>query len=551
MDWRVLLGCISLWAGLVQAEVGTFDTCREYFYHKREPRGFDTDNKAQICQRYNNQCHFATLYDKVNRVPLWSAYIFRRSFCQEQPPRRNKWFVEPQLGDPSKFMEMLLEDEEPALTLDMLKSKQALNEDYEDTSYDRGHLNPNSFHCGDGNVATFTLTNSAPIEPCFNRIRWSKLEKNLKKQLSRNCVSENGTPYLVTGAVPSATKKIPIEDEDKEGDRTREYNRVSVPSHIWTAVCCDHRDSNHKFSFAFLAENKAESRLQFIHVKQLNSELASLYQTSGQISIFADNCNAESQRGHEILSEMRSALNDAFQILLTDGYSQLLPSEVRNRLDQETSQLMKNTNLDQNNMKLTNIRFLMTFPSLADWRDYFEKTYNEDNLACVLAPAAGADPSGVAKASGTSARVCTLQQQKHLPYSGLTAQGWSCVGQVCGYHEGTAYSWCYTSYKKDWDYCCIDKCTVNRGSNQYQCSRGDGELTKCSPQYSTVTVSGKACRADHPCGLYGKSYFWCYTDYQNNWEYCCSPRHYCGNHDYDYQWCYTKDPQASSQHCTP
>uniref|UniRef100_A0A8C8S4J8 Endonuclease domain-containing 1 protein-like n=1 Tax=Pelusios castaneus TaxID=367368 RepID=A0A8C8S4J8_9SAUR len=539
MDWRVVLGCVSLWAGLVLGEVGSFDMCRAYFYQGIMPSGFDVNihRNAQICQRYNRKFHFATLYDKTNRIPQWSAYILRR--C----PRLLAFWTKPtcsdvvcpQLWDPYETVEMTTENGS-TLTLTQLRSSQAVNEDYEYTSYDRGHLNPYFFQSGDDRTATLTLTNAVPMEPYFNRIRWHKLEKNLKRQLTGNCISEGGTPYLVTGAVPSDSEKIP-------------YNRVSVPSHIWTAVCCDHADNNRKFSFAFLAENQVESKLQIIHVEQLNSELSRFYRTSKQISVFVDNCNAKSQRGQEIVSEIKTALYNTFEILLTDYYSQLLPPGKREKMNEKTIHLMRSKNLDQNKMQMTNIGFLMRFPSLADWSSHFEKIYDQDNLTCLLAPAAG--DGKVATASGSLDRVCNLQEQKHLPGSGVSAKGWSCVGQVCGYHGGKAYSWCYTSYKKDWDYCCTDKCTVNRGSNRYQCSRGDGESTKCSPQYSTVTVSGKACRADHPCGLYEESYFWCYTDYRKSWEHCCSPRHYCGKHNYDYQWCYTEDPQESWKRCTP
>nr|XP_005313444.1 endonuclease domain-containing 1 protein-like isoform X1 [Chrysemys picta bellii] len=545
MDWLILLGCVSLWAGLTLAEVGSFSGCTEYFYQGAEPRGFATADTAEICQRYNNRYHFATLYDRPNRIPRWSAYTLGDLACPGQPQRRSQWFVEPQLARPDKSPEMTTEADS-TLTVDERRSSQAINEDYGDTSYDRGHLNPNAFQCNDGRTATFTLTNAAPMDPCFNRIHWYKLEKTLKTQLTVSCRNVGGTPYLVTGAVPSDGEKIPIEEEDKEGDRNRPYNRVSVPSHIWTAVCCDHRDNNRKFSFAFIGENKEASSLQIIPVEQLNAELSGLYKISETVNVFADDCGSRSQKGQEVLSATKEALYSSFRIFLFDSYPHLLPPAKRSKLNSETSQVMRSTNLDQNKVQLTGIRFLVGISSLSDWHRQFEKTYEQDDLACVLAPAGVA----AAKASGISDKVCTLQEQKHLPNSGVTAKGGSCVKQACEYHE-YAYSWCYTSHSNHWDYCCIAKCTVNPESKQYECPRGDGSTTPCSPQYSTVTVSGTACRADHPCGLYEKSYFWCYTDYQDNWDHCCSPQHYCGSHDYDYQWCYTQDPEAAWQYCTP
>uniref|UniRef100_A0A8C0H799 Kringle domain-containing protein n=1 Tax=Chelonoidis abingdonii TaxID=106734 RepID=A0A8C0H799_CHEAB len=516
--------------GLGLAEVGSFTDCNKYFYQDAEPQGFDMAHTAKICQRYRNLYHFATLYDRSQRIPRWSAYTLGDENCPGQARKMRQWFVEPQVS-PSALQ--MMTEAESTLSLDEWRSSQAINEDYEDTSYDRGHLNPNTFQCNVGRTATFTLTNAAPMNPYFSRVWWSKLEKTLKAQLTESCRNVGGKPYLVTGAVPS------------DRDRNRPYNRISVPSHVWTAVCCDHVDNNRKFSFAFIGENKEASSLQIIPVEQLNTELLHLYKTPGPVEVFADDCGSKSQKGQEVLSAIKKALYSTFQNFITDSYSQLLPPAKSRRLDSETSQVMTSTNLDQKNLQLMGIRFLLGIFCMADWHSQFEKMYKQDNLACVLAPAAAA----VAEASGISDTVCTLQEQKHLPNSRVTAQGWSCVGQACGYH-GYAYSWCYTSHNNDQDYCCTEKCTVNPASKLYECPRGDGSTTKCSPQYSTVTVSGKPCRADHPCGLYKENYFWCYKDYKDNWDYCCSPQHYCGYHDYPYQWCYSQDPAASWQYCS-
>ncbi|XP_044834491.1 uncharacterized protein LOC123343431 [Mauremys mutica] len=526
MDWLMLLGCVSLWPGMVLAEVGSFTGCNMYFYRDAEPRGFDTADTAEICQRYSNLYHFATLYDRPQRIPRWSAYTLGEPNCPGQAQKRSQWFVEPQLAHPDESPEMTTEAES-TLSLDEWRSSQAINEDYEDTSYDRGHLNPNAFQYNDDHTATFTLTNAVPMNPYFNRVHWSKLEKTLKAQLTGSCRNAGGKPYLVTGAVPSDSEKIPIEAEDKEGDRNRPYNRVSVPSHVWTAVCCDHGDNNRKFSFAFIGENKEASGLQIIPVEQLNTELSRLYKTPGPVEVFADDCGSESQKGQEVLSAMKKALYNIFQILLTDPYSQLVK---RRKLDRETSQVMTSQTLDQKKMQLTGIGFLVGISRLADGHSQFEKTYEQDNLAPAVA------------------RLARAADDSEL-YIRVTAPGWPCVEEFCGY-QGYAYSWCYTSDSNDWDYCCTGKCTVNPASKLYQCPRGDGSTIQCSPQYSTMTVSGKVCRADHPCGLYEEKYFWCYIDYKDNWDYCCSPQHNCGTHGYGYQWCYIEDPEKSWEFCT-
>ncbi|XP_025051071.1 endonuclease domain-containing 1 protein-like [Alligator sinensis] len=313
MGLLVLLGCVSLWAGLALAEGGSsFINCQQYLYKTAEPEGFDTQETRKICQRFNNAYHFATLYDRQRLTPHWSAYTLKGKSCDKQPQRKSSWFVEPQLKDGNTCTEMKIESES-GLGKHERNSTQAISEDYENTNYDRGHLNPNSFQCGSGRTATFTLTNAVPMDPCFNRIHWGKLEKSLKDKLTINCLNENGTAYLVTGAV-GGTEKIPKENGDKEGDRERTYERVAVPSHIWTDVCCDNANNNRKFSFAFLAENKEEPTLQVFPAEQLNEELRKMYK-SLNIRVLADDCNAQSPKTEEVIESMKKDLNGAFRDL--------------------------------------------------------------------------------------------------------------------------------------------------------------------------------------------------------------------------------------------
>uniref|UniRef100_A0A8C0HGJ2 Kringle domain-containing protein n=1 Tax=Chelonoidis abingdonii TaxID=106734 RepID=A0A8C0HGJ2_CHEAB len=524
MDWLMPLGCILLWVGLVLAEVGSFSGCYKYFYQDAEPCGFATANTTKICQRYSNLYHFATLYDRPQRIPRWSAYTLGDPNCPEQARKMSQWFVEPQVS-PNKSPEMTTEAES-TLSLDERRSSQAISKDYEDMSYDRGHLNPNAFQCNVGRTVTFTLTNTAPMNPYFNQVHWSKLEKTLKAQLTGSCRNVGGKPYLVTGAVPS------------DRDRNRPYNRVSVPSHVWTAVCCDHADNNRKFSFAFIGENKEASSLQIIPVEQLNTELLHLYKTPGPVEVFADDCGSKSQKGQEVLSAIKKALYSTFQNFITDSYSQLLPPAKSSKLDRETSQVMTSQTLDQKKVQLMGLGFQVGISRLADGHSQLEKAYEQDNLAPAVAR--------LARALEAFDRVCPFKELN----SGGTANGWSCVKDTCCDFQGYAYSWCYTSDKNHWDYCCTEECTVNPVSKVYECPRGDGSITKCSPHgYSMQTISGKACRSDHPCGLYGERYFWCYTDDEKKWDYCCSPQHQCGKHGYKYPWCYIQDPEKSWKYC--
>ncbi|KAL0189679.1 hypothetical protein M9458_016778, partial [Cirrhinus mrigala] len=68
---------------------------------------------------------------------------------------------------------------------------QAVNKDYKGSRYDKGHLASvylaDSQCCAD---ATFTLTNTAPQNPSFNRGQWRILEEKIAEELTKRCLSK-------------------------------------------------------------------------------------------------------------------------------------------------------------------------------------------------------------------------------------------------------------------------------------------------------------------------------------------------------------------------
>lgn len=164
-----------------------------------------------------------------------------------------------------------------------------------------------AFQC-DGRAATFTLTNVVPMDPCFNRVRWFELEKHLKAQLTQDCPDPEENAFLVTGVVPNNQHKIPREDDDKRRGIVRDAGRVVVPSHIWTAVCCNQPLNNEKFAFAFLGENRPDSILEHMKVTQLDEKLKELYGNNQAIKIFKDGCNEGTSKAKEVLSAITKKL---------------------------------------------------------------------------------------------------------------------------------------------------------------------------------------------------------------------------------------------------
>lgn len=59
------------------------------------PRGFRDVSLKKICQRYADKPRFVTLYDPKNRIPVYSAYSFKKT----EGDRRvdYPWMYEPQV----------------------------------------------------------------------------------------------------------------------------------------------------------------------------------------------------------------------------------------------------------------------------------------------------------------------------------------------------------------------------------------------------------------------------------------------------------------------
>ncbi|XP_030265151.1 endonuclease domain-containing 1 protein-like isoform X2 [Sparus aurata] len=239
------------------------DNCSEFFYHKKVPKwGESTDGAVRICQRYgegsNSKFHFATLYDTKHRIAVYSAYVIELPMNGGQDSRL--WLIEPQLVDTTWKGEMeeerILKQEHSGIDLG---KKQALNEDYKESVFDRGHLNPNGHHSENHKrAATYTLTNVVPQNHKLNTEAWRKYEAKLLTKI-KSCTKA----FVLVGAVPSEDNWI-VKNNVKS---------VNIPDFLWNAYCCVDNNDKPKLRGAASAKNSEDNKVNELTLDQLKEFL--------------------------------------------------------------------------------------------------------------------------------------------------------------------------------------------------------------------------------------------------------------------------------------
>ncbi|XP_040031558.2 endonuclease domain-containing 1 protein-like [Gasterosteus aculeatus] len=214
-----LLLLLPWFGGLVLGEISKdFSQCLDFFYKETPPAGIPAEGYQPICQRYQNQYRFASLYHREHRSPLYSAYIL--SHPDGKRPN-STWMFEPQLVFSRASSEMQIFS--TPVDQNVMES-QAVNEDYKNSNFTKGHLNP-SLHqkTKQDRKATFTLTNIVPQQKGSNSGPWNVLEQEVLRKFKTFC---NGTMHVITGVMPYESEPHWIN------------NRVSVPEYMWSAYCC-------------------------------------------------------------------------------------------------------------------------------------------------------------------------------------------------------------------------------------------------------------------------------------------------------------------------
>ncbi|XP_035530979.1 endonuclease domain-containing 1 protein-like [Morone saxatilis] len=221
-----------------------------------KPRKKEIQNQNRykpICQTYNNERRFLTLYDTKNKIPVFSAYKYRGE-GEGGRPAGDPWMIEPQLENSKDNKNMAdVEENQPY-------SKQASTVDYNNAKgYNKGHLFPSTHAFNqDDKISTFTLTNVAPQITAFNTGSWSNMEKCIKCLMDHNCNNEG---FVVVGATPGPEQNKNLN------------NRVNIPSMLWSAFCCYNPKMKKWISAAHWGNNVDQSGMTIRSLGELNQQL--------------------------------------------------------------------------------------------------------------------------------------------------------------------------------------------------------------------------------------------------------------------------------------
>ncbi|XP_047669360.1 endonuclease domain-containing 1 protein-like [Tachysurus fulvidraco] len=237
------------------------------------PTIFPGQQYKKICQRWDNSYRFATVYDTVRRIPVYSAYTLLQA---GKTVRRDEWKIEPQLEDIEEYKDSKEMIDSPSTASKTFN--QAVYSDYSCTGFTRGQVFPCRFTADQEQAdSTFALTNIAPQAPASNEKWVKRVETPMLNDINKSCKRDkNHLVYIVTGVVPGRNWMNMTRDG-------REYQEgINIPSHAWSAYYCRNiKDPNNFIVKAYLA--KMESfNLRHPDINRLESELTELYNVTNR-----------------------------------------------------------------------------------------------------------------------------------------------------------------------------------------------------------------------------------------------------------------------------
>ncbi|XP_018599867.2 endonuclease domain-containing 1 protein-like [Scleropages formosus] len=285
-SWLLVLQLLG-WVWVGQAGVGnSFKDCSQFLFMRTPPVGFRGGELRQICQRYNEKPRFATLYDRSRRVPIYSAYTFKKSDGQERMD--TPWMYEPQLASQEENSNMRVLP--PAEQMDpLIEESQAVLQDFTDAVlYERGALNPDQHQSSsEDKAATYTLTNHVPLVTIFLEESWTAYVDTVRQRLNNFC---HGKAYVMTGVAVSGLMI-----------RRGNTDRLAVPRYLWSAYCCPRFDRNSPYEVRFMFPTYAAyginqevgHSVQEVPLKTLESKLKNQTNVDRNLSLFYKDCIVE------------------------------------------------------------------------------------------------------------------------------------------------------------------------------------------------------------------------------------------------------------------
>ncbi|KAK2857392.1 hypothetical protein Q7C36_005311 [Tachysurus vachellii] len=257
------------------------NTCPNFFIRNPKktndiivPTLFTGHQYKTICQRWENKYRFATEYDTVRRIPIFSAYTLLKAGTTI---RSDVWKIEPQLEDIKEYKDKKNMIDSPREGGKIFN--QAVDSDYSGTGFTRGHVFPRQFAADQDQAdSTFTLTNIAPQTQDSNQKWAAQAEEPMLKEINQDCkLDQNNQAYIVTGVVPGRNW-IPITREvekDQEG--------INIPSHAWSAYCCRNKTDYKKLIVKTYLAELDKFNLRRPDINNLNRRLTDLYSDVGCI----------------------------------------------------------------------------------------------------------------------------------------------------------------------------------------------------------------------------------------------------------------------------
>ncbi|XP_068121958.1 endonuclease domain-containing 1 protein-like [Hyperolius riggenbachi] len=249
-------------------------SCQVFFYNGQEPLGLSSNATANICQRLGGNYYYATLYHRLARVPIYSAYILEESTTSRPDLSSTNWYLEPMLAEISSPDMLQPSDSLMKSNLDSVIESQGVNDDYRNSGLSRGHVNPSMHHSSNSQLSTFAYTNMAPQESTFNSGTWNQYETFLRDRMLPSC---NQT-HVLSGVIVSGFSPT-------EGKWLRD--RVNVPDFYWSAFCCVRRDGT-KWAEGRLGRNSSPFDVATITILDLEDILGKTYE--GPVTLFYQNC---------------------------------------------------------------------------------------------------------------------------------------------------------------------------------------------------------------------------------------------------------------------